>query len=79
MMFDEKMLSSLQKRGLTDYGARTYIVITNFGPIDASTIAKEANIPRTKIYDVLSKLDEEGWVMWSMGGLCYLRPETLET
>lgn len=62
MMFDEKMLSSLQKLGLTNYGARTYIVITNFGPIDASTIAKEANIPRTKIYDVLNKLDEDGWV-----------------
>lgn len=62
MMFDEKMLSSLQKLGLTNYGAKTYIVITNFGPVDASSIAKEANIPRTKIYDVLNKLEEEGWV-----------------
>ena len=62
MMFDEKMLSSLQKLGLTNYGAKTYIVITNFGPTDASSIAKEANIPRTKIYDVLNKLEEEGWV-----------------
>ncbi|HEX3014593.1 MAG TPA: helix-turn-helix domain-containing protein [Methanobacterium sp.] len=43
------MLSSLQKLGLTNYGAKTYIVITNFGPIDATDIAKEANIPRTKI------------------------------
>lgn len=62
MMFDEKMLSSLQKLGLTNYGAKTYIIITNFGPIDATSIAKEANIPRTKIYDVLNKLEEEGWV-----------------
>lgn len=56
------MLSSLQKLGLTNYGAKTYIVITNFGPIDASSIAKETNIPRTKIYDVLHKLKEEKWV-----------------
>ncbi len=62
MMFDEKMLSSLQKLGLTSYGAKTYIIITNFGPIDASNIAKEANIPRTKIYDVLNKLEEEKWI-----------------
>lgn len=61
-MFDEKMLSSLQKLGLTNYGAKTYIVITNFGPIDATSIAKEASIPRTKIYDVLNKLEDEGWV-----------------
>ena len=61
-MFDERMLSSLQKLGLTNYGAKTYIVITNFGPIDASGIAKEAGIPRTKIYDVLNKLEEDGWI-----------------
>ena len=62
MMFDEKMISSLQKLGLTNYCAKSYIVITNFGPIDATSIAKEAGIPRTKIYDVLNKLEEEEWV-----------------
>lgn len=61
-MFDEKMLSSLQKLGLSNYGARTYIVITNLGPINASNIALEANIPRTKIYDVLNKLETNGWI-----------------
>ena len=62
MMFDEKMLSALQKLGLTHYGAKTYIVITRFGPIDATKIAEEANIPRTKIYDVLNKLEQDEWI-----------------
>ena len=62
MMFDEKMLSALQKLGLTHYGAKTYIVITTFGPIDATKIAEEANIPRTKIYDVLNKLEQDDWI-----------------
>jgi sugar-specific transcriptional regulator TrmB len=62
MMFDENMLSALKKLGLTHYGAKSYIVITTFGPINATTIAKEANIQRTKIYDVLKKLEEEGWI-----------------
>jgi HTH-type transcriptional regulator, sugar sensing transcriptional regulator len=62
MMFDEKMLSALQKLGLTYYGAKTYIVITTFSPIDATRIAEEASIPRTKIYDVLTKLEEDGWI-----------------
>lgn len=62
MMFDEKMLSTLQKLGLTRYGAKTYIVITTFSPISAAQIAEEANIPRTKIYDVLNKLEEDGWI-----------------
>lgn len=67
MMFDEKMVSSLQKLGLSSYGARTYIVITNFGPVDATTIASEANIPRTKIYDVLNKLERDGWITVEKG------------
>ncbi|MGF7119253.1 TrmB family transcriptional regulator [Methanobacterium oryzae] len=62
MMFDEKMISALQKLSLTNYGAKTYIVITNFGPIDAAKIAEEASIPRTKIYAVLTKLEEGGWI-----------------
>ena len=62
MMFDEKMLTSLQKLGLSNYGARTYIVITNLGPINATKIAIETNIPRTKIYEVLNKLEEDGWI-----------------
>ena len=62
MMFDERMLSALQKLGLTQYGAKTYIVITTFGPIDATKTAEEANIPRTKIYDVLKKLEQDEWI-----------------
>lgn len=67
MIFDEKMLAALQKLGLTRYGAKTYIVITTFGPIDATRIAKEANIPRTKIYDVLNKLEHDEWIMVGEG------------
>jgi sugar-specific transcriptional regulator TrmB len=62
MMFDENMLSALKKLGLANYGAKSYIVITTFGPIDATKIAEEANIQRTKIYDVLTKLEEDGWI-----------------
>lgn len=67
MMFDEKILSSLQKLGLSNYSARTYIVITNLGPVDATSIALEANIPRTKIYEVLKKLEEDGWIIVEQG------------
>lgn len=66
-MFDEKMLSTLQKLGLTRYGGKTYIVITSLGPINATMIAQEANIPRTKIYDVLNKLEQDGWINVEQG------------
>lgn len=62
MMFDEKMLTALQKLGLTRYGAKTYITITTYGPVDATKIAETAKIQRTKIYDVLKRLEEEGWI-----------------
>jgi sugar-specific transcriptional regulator TrmB len=32
------------------------------GPSTAEMVAKEAEVPRSKIYDVLKRLNEEGWV-----------------
>lgn len=62
MQLDEKVISSLQKIGLTYYGAKAYAALTAMGPSAADAIAGEAGVPRSKIYEVLKRLEEEGWV-----------------
>lgn len=72
MLLDQNTIENLQKLGLTVYGARAYAVLIATGPMDAGTIAREAEIPRTKIYEVLRRLKEGKWVTIEKG-----RPATV--
>jgi len=62
MLLDEKMLVTLQKLGLTYYSARVYATLVSLGPSDATELAAESEVPRTKIYDVLRRLETEKWI-----------------
>lgn len=62
MLLDEKVINALQKIGLTYYGAKSYAALVTMGPSAAEAIAKGADVPRSKIYEVLKRLEEEGWV-----------------
>ncbi len=74
MLLDEKVIDALQKIGLTYYGAKTYAALVNMGPSTAEKIAKEADVPRSKIYQVLKRLDEEGWVKTERGRPLLYKP-----
>ncbi|OPY28347.1 MAG: Sugar-specific transcriptional regulator TrmB [Methanocella sp. PtaU1.Bin125] len=67
MQLDEKVIYSLQSIGLTYYGAKSYAALVAIGPSTAEMVAKEAEVPRSKIYDVLKRLHEEGWVKIERG------------
>lgn len=67
MMLDDKTLATLQKIGLTYYGAKAYYALVALGPSSASLIAEEAEIPRSKVYEVLRRLTEEGWARVERG------------
>lgn len=67
MMLDEKTLGTLQKIGLTYYGAKAYYALVALGPSSASLVAEEAEIPRSKVYEVLRRLIEEGWARVERG------------
>jgi HTH-type transcriptional regulator, sugar sensing transcriptional regulator len=62
MLLDEKTLVTLQKLGLTYYGARVYATLVILGPSDATKLSAESEVPRSKIYDVLRRLVSEKWV-----------------
>jgi HTH-type transcriptional regulator, sugar sensing transcriptional regulator len=61
MLLDEKTLVTLQKLGLTYYGARVYATLVILGPSDATKLSAESEVPRSKIYDVLRRLVAEKW------------------
>ncbi len=67
MLLDEKVLTTLQRMGLTFYGSKAYAALVAMGPSSPGDIAKEADIPRSKIYEVLKRLEEEGWARVERG------------
>lgn len=62
MLLGERTLVTLQQLGLTYYGAKAYATLVSLGPSNAAKISAEAGVPRTKIYDVLNRLTEDGWI-----------------
>jgi sugar-specific transcriptional regulator TrmB len=74
MLLDEKVLTTLQRMGLTYYGARAYAALVTMGPSSPGDIAKEAGVPRSKIYEVLKRLEVDGWVKVERGRPLSYRP-----
>lgn len=62
-MQNNKILSLLLEFGLTEYEAKTLTTLFNFVEADAPHISRNAEIPKTRIYDVLEKLKERGLVL----------------
>ena len=60
-------LSALQKLGLTLYGARAYAALISTGTTTATVLAREAEIPPTKIHETMKRLEEEQWVTIEKG------------
>ncbi|MFH1821287.1 MAG: helix-turn-helix domain-containing protein [Methanobacteriota archaeon] len=58
----EKAQRLLRELGLTDYEARAYSVLVTNGPSAAGELSKLANVPYSRIYDILSRLEQRGWV-----------------
>ena len=61
-MKEQDILTTLQKIGLTYYGAKAYYTLIENGMSNPKTIAEKSGIPRTKIYDVLNKLEKDKWI-----------------
>ena len=59
---DEHLINSLKKLGLTEYEAKAYVAIVELGEAEAHEVARKSGVPRTRIYDVLSKLETSGLI-----------------
>jgi len=62
-MKNNNVIGVLQDLGLTEYEAKTLIALFKFSESDAPAISRNAEIPKTRIYDVLEKLQAKGLVL----------------
>lgn len=59
---NERVMTTLRALGLTDYEARAYLSLLEVGVATASQISDHAEIPYSKIYEVLNSLERKGWI-----------------
>jgi HTH-type transcriptional regulator, sugar sensing transcriptional regulator len=57
----------LKEFGLTEYEAKAYISLVESGALAASELSKIANIPYSKIYEIIGNLERKGWVESEQG------------
>jgi sugar-specific transcriptional regulator TrmB len=57
----------LRELGLTRYETRAYLALLDKGVLTASQISEHAEVPYSKIYEVLSSLEKKGWIKTERG------------
>jgi len=58
----EQLRDALEKFGWTNYGAACYAALVRFGEMKASRVASETGIRKSKVYEPLNQLEEDGYV-----------------
>ena len=75
-----KLIENLQKLGFTGNEAKIYIVLVCLRQAQASEIAENARVPRSKVYRTLRGMEKKGYVQIIEGEptlFCCLQPEEL--
>jgi sugar-specific transcriptional regulator TrmB len=67
MSEQEELVRALKKIGLSEYEARAYIGLVELGEADANEVSRRSGIPRTRIYDVLGRLEAAGIIQRILG------------
>jgi sugar-specific transcriptional regulator TrmB len=62
-MKENALMDLLKNLNLTEYEARALVTLFKFSESDAPTISRNSEIPKTRIYDVLDKLKNKGFVL----------------
>ena len=58
----DKLKKAFHQLGLTDYEMRVYVALLEHGAMTANQISEIAEVPYSKIYEVLENLEEKGWI-----------------
>jgi sugar-specific transcriptional regulator TrmB len=58
----EEAKKVLRELGLTRYETRAYLALLDKGVLTASQISEFAEVPYSKIYEVLASLEKKGWI-----------------
>lgn len=60
--WDTEILERLKELGLTEYDAKVYYILVSRGTLTAVDISRESGVPMSKIYVVLNRLENAGWI-----------------
>jgi len=60
--FDSRVYSALRELGLTEYESRIYISLVSKGSATAMELSRLTDVPYSRIYDVLGRLEGKGWI-----------------
>jgi len=58
----ERLRKAFQRLGLTEYEMRAYLALLQHGEMTANQVSEAAEIPYSKVYEVLESLEEKGWI-----------------
>jgi sugar-specific transcriptional regulator TrmB len=61
-MDTEEIRQGLERIGLSSYQSRAYTTLLEHGALPAVEVAKRSSIPTSRIYDVLTDLEREGYI-----------------
>ncbi|RMF31730.1 MAG: TrmB family transcriptional regulator [Candidatus Nitrosothermus koennekii] len=61
-MLSEKARKAMENLGLTGYEIKAYVTLLNEGALTAQELSNKSKVPYSKIYEVLDKLEEKGWI-----------------
>lgn len=62
MPVSEKTRRAMQEVGLTDYEIKVYFALLENGAMIASGVSSNAEVPYSKVYEVLGSLEKKGWI-----------------
>jgi sugar-specific transcriptional regulator TrmB len=62
MSVNEETKAALHEMGLNAYEIDTYIALLESGEMTAMEVSEQAEVPYSKMYEVLNSLKEKGWI-----------------
>jgi len=78
-MLSDKARRAMESLGLTDYEIRVYISLLNEGTMTAQELSKKSGVPYSKIYEVVGRLEEKGWLESDSGRPTKFYPKSPST
>ncbi len=67
MSVSENTLKALKELGLTEYEIQAYATMIDGGTMAASDISSKSGVPFSRVYDVLGRLEEKGFIQIQRG------------
>ncbi|MGQ4832309.1 MAG: TrmB family transcriptional regulator [Candidatus Asgardarchaeia archaeon] len=69
-----RVKNDLKKFGLTPYETKAYVALISHGKLTAKEVCQVANLPYSKIHEILNKLEKKGWIDSEIGRPTFYYP-----